>query len=56
MKVKGSVILDALENAVSGYPEFEGRFPGVSGLTLKWNSGLPPGKRVTEVVDDKTQK
>jgi len=51
LKVKGSVIQSALENAVGGYPNEEGRFPAVSGLKLKWNSGLPVGRRVIEVID-----
>jgi len=32
IKIKGAVLLEALENGVSKYPSFEGRFPSISGF------------------------
>jgi len=35
-----------LENGVSGYPKFEGRFPQVSGVRFKFDPRKPPGQRI----------
>eukprot|EP01017_Pseudomicrothorax_dubius_P018266 TRINITY_DN2027_c0_g1_i1.p1 TRINITY_DN2027_c0_g1~~TRINITY_DN2027_c0_g1_i1.p1 ORF type:complete len:258 (-),score=53.68 TRINITY_DN2027_c0_g1_i1:99-872(-) len=45
-EVTGQKILDALENSVSKYPAFEGRFPMVSGITFAFDPNLEPSKRV----------
>lgn len=56
LEVKGQVILDALENAVSGYPKLEGRFPQVSGISFVFDPNAAPFKRIiaelVQVADD----
>lgn len=47
LKLKGSDLLEALENGVSAVPnKTEGRFPQVSGIKFKYDSRLPPMKRI----------
>ena len=46
LKVTGKAIVDALENAVSKFPAYEGRFPQVSNIQFAYNPTLPPSKRV----------
>ncbi|CDJ50101.1 nucleotidase, putative [Eimeria brunetti] len=43
---KGSVILAALENAVSQVPKTEGRFLQVAGIRFEFDSSKPAGSRV----------
>jgi len=50
IKLTGQQIYEALEHGVSAVEKGEGRFPQVSGLTLKYSMSSPPGKRVTEVL------
>lgn len=47
--MKGSDILEALENGFSSYPSQEGRFPQTAGLFIKWDSRKKPGERLVEV-------
>lgn len=47
--MKGSDILEALENGFSSYPSQEGRFPQTAGLYIKWDSRKKPGERLVEV-------
>lgn len=46
LEASGKVILEALENGVSKYPSFDGRFPGVSGISFIFNPNLPENSRV----------
>lgn len=49
--MSGQTIVEALENAVSGYPTLEGRFPQVSGISFVFDPKRPPFSRViTELV------
>ena len=50
VKLTGRQIYEALEHGVSAVEKGEGRFPQVSGLTLKYRMSSPPGKRITEVM------
>jgi 2',3'-cyclic-nucleotide 2'-phosphodiesterase (5'-nucleotidase family) len=50
IKLTGRQIYEALEHGVSAVEKGEGRFPQVSGLTLKYRMSSPPGKRITEVM------
>lgn len=43
---KGSVLLAALENAVSQIPKTEGRFLQVAGIRFEFDSSKPAGSRV----------
>mmetsp|Transcript_28606 Transcript_28606/g.20663 ORF Transcript_28606/g.20663 Transcript_28606/m.20663 type:complete len:172 (+) Transcript_28606:1016-1531(+) len=42
----GRVFHQMLENGVSGYPKYEGRFPQVSGCRFKFDPRKPPGNRI----------
>nr|CAI5831330.1 unnamed protein product [Callosobruchus analis] len=46
LKVSGQTIVDALENAVSKYPNLEGRFPQVAGISFAFDPSKSPGQRV----------
>ena len=46
LEMTGAGILDALENAVSGVPKLDGRFPHLSGARLVFDPALAPGSRV----------
>ena len=48
IKVSGQTILDALEFGVSGLPEALARFPQVSGITFKVNTGIPSSVKVND--------
>lgn len=49
--MSGQTIVEALENAVSGYPTLEGRFPQVSGISFVFDPKRPPFSRIiTELV------
>ncbi|KAI9208305.1 Metallo-dependent phosphatase-like protein [Polychytrium aggregatum] len=47
--MKGSDVLEALENGVSAVPKTEGRFPQISGLKIEYDSSKPPHHRITNV-------
>jgi 2',3'-cyclic-nucleotide 2'-phosphodiesterase (5'-nucleotidase family) len=47
--VPGRVVLQALNNGVAKMPATAGRFPQVSGLTMRVNVDAPPGQRVSDV-------
>jgi 5'-nucleotidase len=49
IELKGQDIWDALEGGFGSYPNQEGRFPQVGGLSIVWDSRKPPGKRLVEV-------
>lgn len=46
----GEIILQALENGVSKYPELEGRFPQVAGIRFAFDPEAPPGQRVDPLL------
>lgn len=46
VSMTGKLFVQALENGVSAYPKYEGRFPSVSGIHFKFDPKLPPGKRI----------
>ena len=43
IKMKGSLYIDALENGLSMYPKYEGRFPLVSGIRFQFDTRKEPG-------------
>ena len=49
LNVTGEQLLAALENGVSRYPDADGRFPQVSGISFKFDPAQAPGSRVFEV-------
>ena len=46
ISVTGEKILQALENSVSQYPNYEGRFCQVAGIRFAFDPSKPPGNRV----------
>jgi 2',3'-cyclic-nucleotide 2'-phosphodiesterase (5'-nucleotidase family) len=46
LNVPGKTILRALENSVSQYPKFEGRFAAVAGINFTWDAKRDPGSRI----------
>ncbi len=48
--VTGQDLLDALELGVSKYPEENGPFPHVAGMTFTFDAGKPAGSRITEAT------
>lgn len=49
-EVTGSAILNALEHGITAYPEVEGKFPHVGGMTVVFDSTRPAGERVLKVM------
>jgi 5'-nucleotidase / UDP-sugar diphosphatase len=49
LAVSGRIVLDALNHGFSTLPAADGRFPQVSGMTVRVDPGAPPGSRVQEV-------
>ena len=50
-RIKGQVIIDALENGVSQVEEVKGRFPQVAGMKFTWDASAPPNDgRIVEVL------
>ena len=45
-ELSGEDVLAALENGVSKYPVFDGRFPLVSGIRFAFDPKQPPGSRI----------
>ena len=50
VNVTGEKLLAMLENGVSRYPDADGRFPQVSGITFKFDAAQPVGSRVYDVT------
>ena len=49
LELTGRVLLDALNHGVSSLPAPNGRFPQVSGITMRVEQSVPPGNRVRDV-------
>ena len=49
--VSGKILLKTLEYSIEGLPgSYKGSFLHVSGLTFKYNSNLPRGQRILEII------
>lgn len=48
LELKGSDLLEALENGVSRVEERQGRFPQISGMRFTYDPAKPPMKRILE--------
>ncbi len=48
--VMGSDIRSILEVGISDYPVSKGAFPHIAGMTIKFDSNLPVGSKLTEVM------
>lgn len=46
MKVRGDKLHRLLENGVSAWPHFEGRFPSISGVKFAFDPSKPSGERI----------
>ena len=49
-QVKGSTMLEALENGVSQFEDGAGRFPQVAGMTFAFDPKAPAGSRISDVM------
>ena len=52
LQVTGAVLLKAINHGLSQYPEHDGRFPTISGMSIKFDPDKPKEERVTEVIID----
>ena len=50
LEISGQELLEVLENGYSEIEKGAGRFPHVSGITVKYDPAQPPGSRVLEVT------
>lgn len=50
LTVRGSTLLDALENGVSMVESLDGRFPHVSGMSYEYDPSADPGDRIERAV------
>ena len=50
LETPGQDIIDALEHGLSVYPEPNGGFPQISGMTVKFDPTKEPGSRVVEIL------
>ena len=46
LKLSGELLLGIIENGVSMWPKYDGRWPLISGFKFKFDPSLEPGKRV----------
>ena len=46
IKVLGATFKEALENGVSAWPKYDGRFPSVSGVRFRFDPSKEPGNRI----------
>ena len=54
IKIKGGLLKQVLENAVSAWPKFDGRWPLVSGLKFSFDPQRAPGERIlADSIKDK---
>lgn len=44
--VRGDILIQALENSVSMYPNLAGRYSAFSGISFTWDASKKPGERV----------
>jgi 2',3'-cyclic-nucleotide 2'-phosphodiesterase (5'-nucleotidase family) len=49
VRLSGRQIMEALEHGLSGIEESRGRFPQISGMTIRFSPSAPRGKRVKEI-------
>lgn len=54
IRISGQTFKDALENGVSTWPRYEGKWPFVSGVKFCFDPKKPPGQRI-EPEDIKTK-
>ncbi|RKP02582.1 hypothetical protein CXG81DRAFT_10609, partial [Caulochytrium protostelioides] len=50
VRLTGRQLHAAMENALSGLPKMEGKFPHISGFTMRYDSSRPPGQRVVDMT------
>lgn len=50
LETPGQDIIDALEHGLSVYPEPNGGFPQISGMTVKFDPAKEPGSRIVELL------
>ena len=48
VKVTGKILRDILENAISLWPKFDGRWPILSGIKFEFDPSKPAGDRIVD--------
>ena len=48
LKLPGKILKGILENAISNWPQFDGRWPMTSGLKFEFDPRRPAGDRIVE--------
>lgn len=48
LNVPGDKLHGLLENAVSAWPMFDGRFPSISGIRFTFDPSQPPSSRISK--------
>lgn len=48
VQITGKIMKELLENGLSLWPKYDGRFPLTSGLKFKFDPAKPPGSRIVE--------
>ena len=46
LEITGKSLIEALENGVSKYPSYDGRFPSVSGISFTFDASFPAYQRI----------
>lgn len=46
IKISGKLFLEAIENGISAYPRYEGRWPIIAGLKMQFDPERQPGQRI----------
>jgi 5'-nucleotidase len=52
ISISASLLWIMLENSVSQFPLYQGRYPQISGFTFSYNATAPVGARVLKVTSD----
>ena len=51
----GRILKEVLENGVSKWPKFDGRWPLTSGVHMKFDPDREPGDRIIELLEESGQ-
>lgn len=55
IEIQGHIFKRILENSVSSWPNYDGKFPCISGAKFKFDSSRETGDRITELLDENDQ-
>jgi 5'-nucleotidase len=52
IKITGAILREVLENGVSLWPSYDGRWPITSGIKFEFDAERPPGERIISFKKD----